>query len=319
LGTRNLIRSDEIKLPFVVAGKTWLTFRLRGKILPRTLDPARVSLPEIAESIFPEGHDIALAVAMPVQQPLPRLSIAQRTVRYVTTQYQRHYIDLRSDVPGCFDRHSADARRTLRRRIRRFEEACGAQPFFREYKQPGDMPEFYALAQRVSQRTGNAHKTLPGHASFQNELIHLAEQDAVRGFILFKGETPVAFNLCRSVGDYLTGDRSGYDLEYAKWSPGSVLRYCLVKRLAEEGRFAFLDLGPGEASYKEAMATGRVLCANVFYFRNKVRYFAIVGLHLAFTVTARALVKLLDAVHLRERLRALLTPQSRPQTQVEQT
>jgi hypothetical protein len=308
-----VIHGDDIKLPFVVAGKSLFTFRLRGRILARTFDPAPGSLPDPAESVFSDGRDIVFIQARPLPEPLPRLSFGRRTVRYVTTQYRRHYVDLRNDVPSCFERRSAAARRTLRRSIHQFEREFAGQPIFREYKHPGEMVEFHALAHKLSILTGRGRKALPGDAAFQQELVRLAERDAVRGFILFSGDIPVAFDLCRVRGDYVSGDMCGYDSEYAKWSPGSVLRYCVLNRLAEEGRFTLLDLGPGEARYKESIATGSVLCANVFYFRSKLRYLGIVGFHLALTATSRAIVELLDAMHLRQRLKAPLAPRSRPE------
>jgi CelD/BcsL family acetyltransferase involved in cellulose biosynthesis len=317
LGTRSVNACNEIKFPFVIAGRSWLTFRLRGTLLPRSFDPPQAEVSGIDESVFDEGHDVAFALAMPLREPLPRWSVTGHTVRYVTTQYRRHYIDLRNDVPACFERRSSETRRTLRRRIRHFEEVCGAQPIFREYKLQSEMPEFYALARNVAQHTGRSYKGLPRHASFPEELVEMAERDAVRGFILFHGETPVAFNLCRAIGDCLTGDKCAHDEGYSKWSPGAVLRYCLVNRLAEEGKFRLLDLGPGDASYKESMATGSRLFANVFYFRRKPRYLTILWSHWAFSATTRGLVKSLDALHIRERLKTMLLPRPRVEAHVE--
>jgi CelD/BcsL family acetyltransferase involved in cellulose biosynthesis len=239
----------------------------------------------------------------PVARKLPKLTKNSGVLQYVPSQNPRYYIDITNDVPACFEKPSAKSRRELARKLRRFEEACGDAPAIREYRLPSEMPGFHRLVREVSLRTARDYliRGFAGTEEFRDKLVHLAEQRSIRGYILFSGERPVAFEYCRASGDVLTGEMCGYDPEFAKWSPGAVLLYALLQKASQEGEFRLFDFGPGYAPYKELIATGVVPCADVFYFRETLPHLAAVMMHSAFLSGCHVGAKVLERMGLRRR------------------
>lgn len=300
-----MVKLEPIHLNFLLGGRHMFSFLFLGYVYPKFFTDTPGALTKAIGDAIPQGTDVALMKDRPVARELPKLTKTSGVLQYVPSQNSRYYVDIANDVPACFERRSAKKRRELVRKLRKFEEACGAEPVIREYRLPGEMADFHRLAREVSVRTTQDYliKGFADTEKFRRDLVQFAEQDGVRGYILFHGERPVAFEYCRIYDDVLAGDMCGYDPEFAKWSPGAVLLYAVLLKLYREGRFRLLDFGPGYAPYKESIATGAVLCADVFYFRETLPHVAAVMMHSAFLSVCRLGAKTLDLMGLRHRVR----------------
>ncbi|HXE12234.1 MAG TPA: GNAT family N-acetyltransferase [Bryobacteraceae bacterium] len=298
-----MIKLEPIHLNFLFGSRHIFSFFFLGYVYPKFFTDTPSALTKTIEDAIPCGTDVALMMDRPVSRELPKLTKTSNVLQYVPRQNPRYYIDITNDVPACFARPSAKSRRELARKLRKFEEACGDLPVVREYRLPGEMPAFHRLVREVSLKTTHGHliRRFAGTEKFQRDLIQMAEQRGVRGYILFHGERPVAFEYCRILGDVLTGEMCGYDPEFAKWSPGAVLLYALLRKASQEGEFRLFDFGPGYAPYKELIATGEVLCADVFYFRQTIPHLAAVTTHSAFLSACRFGAKVLELMGLRSR------------------
>jgi hypothetical protein len=244
----------------------------------------------------------------PLRGKLSMLQLTRNTIRYVPAQYPRYYIDLCSGFSTYLERLPHRFRGELRRKVRRFIESSGSSPIWREYRDPADMAEFYGLAHQVSKRSfqGRLGGGLPETEEFRSQLALLAQQNLVRGFILCHGDRPVAYELSRANGDCLTGEYCGYDPEFRRSSPGTVLLYCVLEHLFVERSFTKLDLGTGDAEYKALLATGSILCGNLYYFRRSGRNLCLVGAHCAVRGAWRCIARTLDIARVRGRLKKLL-------------
>jgi len=258
---------------------------------------------------LPEGCAGRLVRSHPVRERLPRRARAAGSLRYVPHQYERFVTDLRGSFADYLAKFSSKSRANLRKKLRRFEERCGAPARWRVYRTPDELSEFHAMARAVSARTYQERlldSGLPDDPNFLAGMRARAAADSVRAFLLFHGDRPVAYLYCPSVDGILIYDFLGYDPEYRDLSPGTVLHLLALEALFAEGRWRMFDYTEGEGEHKKLFATGSVLCADVYYLRPTLRNRAAVALHRAFDSFSSGLARLLDRIGLKKRLKRLL-------------
>lgn len=231
-------------------------------------------------SSLPGENQIPVSiVSHPVRHAVSMLELGRSALRYVPVHYRRHYVE----IVGSFEQYlqciSRKRRCELRRKMRKFAEAGSA--FFREYRSVDEMPAFYDLALAVSRQSFQKRVGcgLPQNSEWLERLIQLAERGAVRGYMLFFGDRPAAFTVCRVNGTWLTGEHCGYDSALSQLSPGSVLIAYLLQQLFAAQEFKALDFGTGDAPYKAFFATGSIRCADVYYFQRDLKNSMLVIAH----------------------------------------
>jgi len=241
----------------------------------------------------------------PVKETLPTLEFGRSVFRYVPNHYPRYYVELSGSFEQYLQRFSRKRRHELRRKMRKF--ARKESTFFREYRSPQEMRFFYDSALTVSRRSFQKRigHGLPEEPAFFANLVSLAEQDKIRGYLLFYDCHPAAFALCHVNGNCLTGELCGYDPSQSHLSPGNALIGYIVERLFEEQQFRMLDLGPGDADYKAFFATGSVPCADVYYFPRSLKNIALVIAHSTTAVLWQWTTRILDALRVRDSLKKL--------------
>jgi hypothetical protein len=190
------------------------------------------------------------------------------------------------DLTGSFDQYrrhfSKHVRNNLRQELEKFKRLSGGAEYFREYRRPEEMRDCYCAAKSISVKTYQERLLgggLPDSPEFIDGLIRRAEQDLIRGYILYDKDHPVAFASCSGWGTRISGHRTGYDPAYSHFSPGSVLLYCLLERLCTERRFELFDFDMGEGLYKSIFSTHSFICADIFCFRLSARNIAFVLAH----------------------------------------
>jgi len=226
--------------------------------------------------------DVLCLLSFPVQNKLPRVSFASDSIRYVPALYPRYYVETRGTFAEYLQKFSGKTRRELLRQVRKFEKDDGGKIDWREFKHPDEMAEFQDVAHKVSQKTYQARLLklgIPDTAEYLHELQKLAQDDRIRGYILYFGGSPIVFH------------------------PGTIEQYLLLEQLFIEKQFERFDFGSGESSYKEFFATGKALCADVFYYRRNARNLFIVAIHTALTGFSDATVKLLEHLKLKKWLK----------------
>jgi CelD/BcsL family acetyltransferase involved in cellulose biosynthesis len=247
----------------------------------------------------------------PIEQRLPRIGRARDRdlLRYVPSQYERRYIDLEGTFEDYLERFSSKSRSTLRRKVRKFGQLCGGEPDWRTYRTPAEMEEFYRLARGVSQKTYQERLLdagLPETDEFRKRMLEAAERDETRGYLLFHGERPVAYLHCPVHEGVVFYGYLGYDPEYAKWSPGTVLQHLALERLFQEPDLKMFDFTEGEGAHKSFFSTHGVLCADIYYLKRTLRNRFLIRLHTTLDSFSRAVVRLLDRLGLKERIKRLI-------------
>ena len=245
----------------------------------------------------------------PVEHRIPRISLRPGCIRYSASQYRRFYIPIEGTFEEYFEHFSAARRSKLRRWVRKWERHCGGHIEWREYRRPEEMAEFHRLAREISAHTYQeklCDAGMPNNEGFVDRLQDMAREDGVRGYILFEGRKPVAFQYCTIWQDTLAGERQGYDPSYRPFAPGHVLFLLVVQHLFEKKGFRSFDLGRGEFEYKETFATAFLRCADIYYFDRTARNAALVLCHTAVDTMWSAAAAVLDALKLRKGLRRMV-------------
>jgi CelD/BcsL family acetyltransferase involved in cellulose biosynthesis len=177
------------------------------------------------------------------------------------------------------------------------------------YSSPQDCRSFYPLARALSTKTYQ-HRLLrlglPDSQFFLTELCDYAERGAMRGYLLFHRGRPIAYGYCTAAGDCLRFVFTGYDPQFAACSPGIVLVHEMLRSICSEGRFAILDLGPGEAQYKRLFATGSMLCATLLFFRPTLGHLTKVAAHRSCIGASDLCAAAAERLAVKQQLKALL-------------
>ena len=253
---------------------------------------------------------VLLLPASPAGGLRPGLRLSRYWIRYIPALAPRYHILVRGSFEDYLKTNfSAKTRHNLTRSIKQFSRFCGGQVDFRAYRTPEQMEEFHALACQVSRRTYQ-HRLLqvglPETRQFVERLVDLAAQDRVRDYLLFYQGRPVAYAHCTCKEALLTYETIGYDPEFARWSPGTVLLLLILEQVFGEGRCRVLDFGPGEAHYKSMFSTNQVISADVYFFRWSLRNLVTVCCHSGLDGFSSGVGRLLAKMGLKERMRKVL-------------
>jgi CelD/BcsL family acetyltransferase involved in cellulose biosynthesis len=258
---------------------------------------------------FPSGVDVVVCRSERIAESLPAITVSSDAIRYVLGEFNQYYIDLSTNMNGYLSTFSSKSRSTLLRKIKRAGATLGGHVTLREYRKPGEMPEFHRLAREVSARTYQERLLdagLPDGARFVESMCHLAAEDHVRAYLLFCDERPIAYMYCPVRDGVLLYQYVGYDPEYQHGSPGTVLQYLALEQIFAEGKFLYFDFTEGQGQHKEQLATHAALCANLCYFRRSWRNLLVLRCHQALDRISRVVVRALDRLGLKSRIKKLV-------------
>lgn len=284
------------------------------------------------ENFFPEPDATVVAPPALHQLPRPLRGLYRRSqplghdqapaelpgwATYVTERYERRLANLDQSFEDYLRHFSRKTRVRMKGEVRRFGEASGdGSAKWRVYRTVGEVQEFYRLARDISRNTYQEklfNKGLPETPAFQAELLHLANTDQARGYILFWGDTAISYIYCPGMGDRLVLGYLGFRPEFAKHSPGTVLQFLCLEHLFAERRFKLFDFGEGGSGlHKRLFATHTVACANVFYLRRNLPNLALIGLHRNWARFNVAMEQLVDRSGVKLQLRRWMRGQRSP-------
>lgn len=179
--------------------------------------------------------------------------------------YQRHYIAM----DGCtyedyLARFSSKTRSTLRRKGRKLAKEAG-DFIVTEHRSPSEVEAFLNTALPLSAKTYQARLLdagLPDSEEARDLMMAAAKKDQMRCFLLSIGEQPVAYLSLPVTGRTLVYAHLGYDPDFARLSPGTVLQLEALERLFAEQRFAYFDFTEGEGAHKAMFGTDSAECAS---------------------------------------------------------
>jgi hypothetical protein len=235
--------------------------------------------PPVAEPIAPadplqEGSQGFLLRSLRITGPQPVLRRQGAYLCYVPAQYPRYYIDMQQSFAEYKSKFSSKTRSTISRKIRKYTEYCGGSIFWRVYRSPGEMAEFFRLARTVSRATYQERLLdagLPDSAEFCEQMERLAQQGRVRAFLLFHQDRPVSYLYCPISNGIVLYAYLGYHPDYMNFSVGTILQWLALEYLFDEKIFRLFDFTEGQSEHKKLFATDCIQCANVFFVRDNLR------------------------------------------------
>ncbi|MEO5377363.1 MAG: GNAT family N-acetyltransferase [Magnetococcus sp. DMHC-6] len=289
-----------------VVFKKWLSLVVRDFSLQEIF-----TLPTVSgeSSVLPPGGDGFFYRSMPDHLALDDLTQNGEMIPYISARYNRYYIDLSGDFQGYLDHFSSKSRATLRRKVRAFAEFSGGEMHWRIYQKPEEMVEYLQLARCVSQQTYQErllHAGLPSSAAFQEEVIALAHQGLIWGCLLFYHARPIAFLHLPIQEGVVMYHYLGYDPQFSRWSPGTVLQYLVLEPLFAQSSLRWFDFTQGEGAHKQFFSTHHTPCVDLFVLRATLKHRMWVHLHWGLDRMVTQLVHLLERWGVKTRIKRLI-------------
>ena len=191
------------------------------------------------------------------------------------TPLQPHrYLTLPANFGEFLGRLSGKYRKELRRYVSLLERDFPGRVRFRTVFADSDVEDFASTAGEISQKT---YKAALG-VGFVNDLetrevLHAAAQkNALRAFLLYIGERPVAFNSAILSNKTLYGISTGFDPEFKKYRPGLQTMMHLIEQ-SFDGSISRIDAGCGDSPYKRFLFDSCWQEAPVWIFASSVKGF----------------------------------------------
>ena len=266
-------------LRFRVGARTMASVRRNlvrvGLSLDDALSSDRTALPQL-----PAAADGYLITSLPADQIAATIADNSQCIALVRQRYARRYADLSGSFDDYLAGFSSKSRSTLRRKGRKFAKLTDGELDFRAYASRDEMAEFHRVARQLSEKTYQEKLLdygLPDDTDFMSDMQRAAAADQVRGWLLFADNKPVSYLYAPADGDTLVYAYLGYDPDWGRHSPGTVLLLEALQQLMEEGRFRRFDFTEGDGAQKQRFATGSLDCADLLLLRPTLTNRLLVG------------------------------------------
>jgi hypothetical protein len=170
-------------------------------------------------------------------------------------------------MPGSFDEYFASLREKTRAHIVRdchkFERE---NPVFRVMQRPEEVEFFLRDAEKISRLTyqWKFGQGVHNDENTRQKLMWLAENGILRCYIVYLRGKPCAFGWGKLSYGKFSFQRTGYDPQYRKLSPGTSLMIRMIRDLIENTNCKIFDFRWGdEDGYKSRLGNVSVGCASV--------------------------------------------------------
>jgi CelD/BcsL family acetyltransferase involved in cellulose biosynthesis len=233
--------------------------------------------PTLAEiPALPPGIDVLEYSACALETKLPTVSFGWHVFRY-----EHAWTTLVVEFQGSFEeywsRFRSKARWSIKRKAEKLQQTYG-QIEYRQYGSSEELAEFHCATEQVKlgeyqQRA--LHNSIPQVASFHRDMLRLASLNQSRGYLMMINGQPIAYLYCSARGTELVHQLSGYDSDFAQFSPGLLLQRYALEQLFAERTFSSFDFFSGGGQHKSFFATACKKRADVYFFRKTPRALAL--------------------------------------------
>ncbi|WP_294321974.1 GNAT family N-acetyltransferase [uncultured Sphingomonas sp.] len=189
---------------------------------------------------------------------------------FVRQRYTRYHTDLTIGFDAWFAGLSGNARSGLKRKAKKLAEANEGILDVRTYRTAQELAEFHGIARRVAERTYQEKLLgagLPGDIAFRAAMQGKGTRSEAFGWLLFVGDSPIAYLYCPMTAGDVRYDYVGHDPAWSDWSPGSVLHMEAFRTLFAEPAAERFDFTEGEGQHKRQFATGGTACVDLLLLR----------------------------------------------------
>jgi hypothetical protein len=138
------------------------------------------------------------------------------------------------------------------------------------YREPSEVRSFLERARAVSRKSWQSkHLGLRITAAPEQQRWweRIAGLGAMRSYILEHDGKPVAFELSTQWNGTFMGDETGYDLEFARFGPGTMMFMGILEDMIARDTPRVLDFTWGNAEYKRVFSNERTVSGRVLLVR----------------------------------------------------
>ena len=186
---------------------------------------------------------------------------------------EEHWQTSIPDTPDQLKARFSKKRRNEWNRLgRRLEEAAGGKLSVRCATAKGDIADFVSIAARITAATYKDRLNV----GFQDTpltrslLAQAAEAGRWRGYLMYAGDVPCAFESGTVFRRCFFAETSGYDPTYSRFSPGTLIWIRMLKGFIEDPAVRVIDYGFGGAQYKERFGTDHWVEASPYIFSRRL-------------------------------------------------
>ncbi len=200
-------------------------------------------------------------------------------------EYRRHYIDMEGSYDEYLARFSGKTRSTLRRKAKKLAKEVGDAYRVSEHRTPQEIQRFLDGAIPLSAKTYQARLLdagLPETPQARCTMLEQAEADRMRAFLLHGPHGPIAYLSLPISGETLVYAHLGYDPDWGRLSPGTVLQMEALERLFGEQRYRWFDFTEGEGAHKAMFGTDSVGCCSFMLLEPTAANRALLGARAGF-------------------------------------
>jgi CelD/BcsL family acetyltransferase involved in cellulose biosynthesis len=214
------------------------------------------------------------------------------------------------ELPGSFEdylaKFSPRTRSNFRNKVNKLEKACDGQLELERVETRAEVPSFLDRVDALSRRSwqGALLQQVVTATEAERERLQLfADRGWLRGYLLKRGNEPLAFAVgYQADGTYFYA-RPGYDPSWGHLRVGTVLLYKIIEDLTRHHPARRLDFGYGDNDYKEIFANHSYPEANVYLVRRSTYGACTLGTIRSLTAVSSAVRGALDRLRLRETVR----------------
>ncbi len=137
------------------------------------------------------------------------------------------------------------------------------------------VPDFLEAAKHVAEHSWQSDRLrvrLCQDESRLDLLTFLALHGALRSYVLFDGQTPIAFEFDHQLKGYLVSEEAAYDQRYAEHGPGRTLLLRVLHDLFEHDPPAWYDFAAGDWDYKRRFANDESQSAKLWLVKRDLRF-----------------------------------------------
>ncbi|WP_298335164.1 GNAT family N-acetyltransferase [uncultured Erythrobacter sp.] len=223
--------------------------------------------------------------------------------------YGRHYIAMEGNsFENYLAGFSSKTRSTLRRKARKLAKEAGEYTLT-EHITRAEVEAFLEAALPLSAKTYQARLLdagLPDSPEARAEMLNKAQNGQMRCFLLWVGKRPIAYLSLPLVGNTLVYTHLGYDPEFARLSPGTVLQLIALERLFAENAYAYFDFTEGEGAHKAMFGTDSIECSSFVLLSPTIANRALLGARASFDGAVEAARSVADRTGVLTKIRSAL-------------
>lgn len=262
--------SDQITIDFTLGSRRLLGVTRQVTTWSFNLEEILAANSDLASPPPPSaGRDGVRILSAPLAQLATVTAAFPELIAGARQDYRRHYIDMALGFDKYMAQFSGKTRSGLRRKSKKLAEAVGGYTIS-EFRRPDEIEHFLAKALPLSARTYQArllNAGLPGDPAARRAMMKAAQEDRMRCFLLEVDNKPIAYLALPVIADTLIYAHLGYDPDFAKLSPGTVLQMDALQRLFAEQKYRWFDFTEGDGAHKELFGTHSVECSSLILLR----------------------------------------------------